>query len=95
MLLINFLNNYFGDRKYLAERGIFITERQLRKLAKDVAILKANIYKKNYNRTKYRQVSFRFDKNIIDYDKFKNKLKENNLSVSKFFINCIWEYLEN
>lgn len=75
-------------------RGVFITERQLLKLAKDVARLKANIYKKNYNKNKYKQVSFRFRKDEIDYIRFKNILKKNNISISKFFIDAIKDYLK-
>lgn len=76
-------------------RGVFITERQLLKLAKDVARLKANIYKKNYNKNKYKQVAFRFDKNKINYIDFKIKLKKDNLTVTKFFVNCMQKYLNN
>lgn len=72
----------------------WITERQLLKLAKDVAKLKANIYKKNYNKNNYKQVSFRFKKNEIDYMKFKNILKKNNISISEFFINAMKDYLK-
>lgn len=74
---------------------IIITDRQLRNLLKDVARLKANIYRKKYNSTKYKCVSFRFDKNLLNYDLFKQKLAKNGLNLTSFFTNAIQEYIKN
>ena len=74
---------------------VIITDRQLRNLLIDVAKLKANIYRKKYNATKYKCVSFRFDKNLLDYNLFKQKLTQNGLNLTSFFTNIMQEYIKN